>query len=184
MKGREEEEKKEMRQMRRGGKRSDWKVTGQPLYERPSAMCSDQWGLRRFSFTSGSEILSWKLQTSFSLVHWFTLQTRKKNMTSELCVCHFSLSSWQHVISWLLINILRGRESKWWLPHRIPYYTIYYSLSFDIQQYVVNKLLIWKKKNHIISIQGAKTPQSEQNQADPMTYLFYTIRRSESRASR
>lgn len=128
MKGREEEEKKEMRQMRRGGKRSDWKVTGQPLYERPSAMCSDQWGLRRFSFTSGWEILSWKLQTSFSLVLWFTLKKEKKKLDkwgvcaiSVFLVDNMSLADYSSISP-------RGWGSKCWLSHRMPYNTIYYPL--------------------------------------------------------
>lgn len=50
----------------------------------------------------------------------------KKKTWQVRCVCHFSLSSWQHAISWLLVNW--GWGSKCWLSRRIPYNTIYYPL--------------------------------------------------------
>lgn len=173
MKGREEEKKKEMRQMRRGGKRSDWKVTGQPLYERPSAMCSDQWGLRRFSFTSGSEMLSWKLQTSFSLVHWFTLKKEKK--LDKWCVRAISVFLVDNMPLTDYSSISPGdggANADYPIEYHIILYIIFWSLhshwcilvylpSFDMQQYVVNKLLIWKTEQsaknwypnfHIISV--------------------------------
>lgn len=154
MKGREEEEKKEVRQMRRGGKRSDWKVTGQPLCMKGLQQCvqinEDYAGSplpvgQKFYHENYIPVFHWCIG-----LHW----EKKKLDKWGVCAISVFLVDNMPLADYSSIGD-GGANADYPVEYHIILYIILWSLhshwcilvylpSFDIQKYVVNKLLIWK----------------------------------------